>query len=325
VVFSDHGEEFWDHDGFEHGHTLYEELLAVPLAIRAPGLAPGRVDAPVSLTDLTPTLLDLLGIAGDGTMSGVSMLPLTRGEPSAVAAAEARLFGYGRPLYGDEQWGVLARERKYATEGGREELYDLGVDPGEQNDLARAGREGDLPGRREALGRALGTDAGLVFRLRPDRGGGRADLEVDLTVPGGVARAWVGADPTEKSAASVQVDGEVVHMVWAGGRSGVREVFVAPRLDPCAVVPGLVLTARRGDSEESATWDPDEEVPEADGRTHRLLTVSAGGRLNLTWGVAPQPPEGARELAGYDPETASALQALGYLDREEEEDITPHE
>ncbi|MFH1463691.1 MAG: sulfatase-like hydrolase/transferase [Pseudomonadota bacterium] len=320
VVFSDHGEEFWDHDGFEHGHTLYEELLAVPLAIRAPGLTAGRVAAPVSLTDLTPTLLELLGIAGDEALSGRSMLPLVRGEPSAVSAAEARLFGYGRPLYGDEQWGVLERELKYATEGGREELYDLDADPGEQRDLVKAERVDALPARREALGQALGTPAGLLFRLCPDRGGGRADLEVDLTVPGGVRAAWVGADPTEKSAAAVRVDGELVHVVWAGGHSGVREVFVAPLLEPRAVVPGLVLTARRGESEDTARWDPEEEVPEADGRVHRLLSVSAGGRLNLTWGVAPQPPEGGRELGGYDPETASALHALGYLDRDEEEE-----
>jgi hypothetical protein len=100
----------------------------------------------------------------------------------------------------------------------------------------------------------------------------------------------------------------------------VREVFVAPNLEARAVLPGLVLAARRGDHEDSATWDPGEDIPEADGRSHSLLTVSAGGRLNLTWGVAPQPPEGGRELAGYDPETASALQALGYLDREEEEE-----
>jgi hypothetical protein len=45
VATSDHGEEFLDHGGFEHGHTLYAELTHVPLIVRAPGLAPGRVRA----------------------------------------------------------------------------------------------------------------------------------------------------------------------------------------------------------------------------------------------------------------------------------------
>ena len=37
IVASDHGEEFWEHDGFEHGHTLYNEVLRVPLMIKLPG------------------------------------------------------------------------------------------------------------------------------------------------------------------------------------------------------------------------------------------------------------------------------------------------
>ncbi len=62
VLFADHGEEFYDHGGLAHGHTLHEELLRVPLVLKAPGLAPGRVAEPVSLLDVSPTLLELLGL-----------------------------------------------------------------------------------------------------------------------------------------------------------------------------------------------------------------------------------------------------------------------
>ena len=48
-------EEFWDHGDFEHGHTLYDELLNVPYILKMPGIEVGMHDEPVSLLDLVPT------------------------------------------------------------------------------------------------------------------------------------------------------------------------------------------------------------------------------------------------------------------------------
>ena len=62
VVSADHGEEFRDHGGVYHGSTLYEEQIRVPLIVRAPGLAPRRVSAPVQTIDIAPTLMGLLGL-----------------------------------------------------------------------------------------------------------------------------------------------------------------------------------------------------------------------------------------------------------------------
>ncbi len=328
VFFSDHGEEFWEHGGFEHGHTLYEELLAVPLAIAAPGLSPGRVQQPVSLQDLTPTLLELLGVPGDSTITGRSLVPLAAGDAAAAQAFAERLHGFGRPLYGDEQWGVLDEQLKYATKAGREEVYDLQADPGELSDLARERRQGDLPALRQAVGVALGRPSHLAFRLRPDRVSGQHDLQVVLHVPGGVKTAWVGEDATLKSKASVSWEGETARAVWEHGHSGTREVFVVPTLDAQEAAAGLVMELRRGDDLTELSMDPDEPVPGADGRTRRLLRGSVGGlRMTLTYGVAPEPPAQGRSLQGYDPETAAALKALGYLDDDDEvvvpEDLPP--
>ena len=55
VLFSDHGEEFWDHGNYEHGHSFYEELLSVPMVIRDPHLPAGAFDVPTSLLDLAPS------------------------------------------------------------------------------------------------------------------------------------------------------------------------------------------------------------------------------------------------------------------------------
>ena len=67
IVCSDHGEEFLEHERLKHGHSLYQELLQVPLAIRFPDAAGAgrRVGTPVSLLDLVPTVLAAAGIADD--------------------------------------------------------------------------------------------------------------------------------------------------------------------------------------------------------------------------------------------------------------------
>jgi hypothetical protein len=43
VVLSDHGEEFFDHGGWEHGHTLYQELTRIPLVVKLPRQQRGEV------------------------------------------------------------------------------------------------------------------------------------------------------------------------------------------------------------------------------------------------------------------------------------------
>src|SRR4029077_15384748 len=64
VLVADHGEEFGEHGGFDHGRTLYEEVLRVPLIVKFPrarGVAAVRGAAPVSSLDLAPALLAAAG------------------------------------------------------------------------------------------------------------------------------------------------------------------------------------------------------------------------------------------------------------------------
>lgn len=71
VITSDHGEEFLDHGGIDHGHTLYQELIHVPLIMSGPGIGPGVVDPmPVGQYDILPTLL---------AWAGIESIPLTDG------------------------------------------------------------------------------------------------------------------------------------------------------------------------------------------------------------------------------------------------------
>jgi len=147
VIFtSDHGEEFADHDDIGHSHTLYEELVRVPLLVYWPdGLRGGRrIDAPVSLLDVFPTLTELIGVPAPAGAQGRSLVPLLRGEPGDP---ERPLLFEIAPPRPDKQ--ALRRGRwKLIRSAGAEagiELYDLARDPGERTDLAA--REPELVAR----------------------------------------------------------------------------------------------------------------------------------------------------------------------------------
>lgn len=78
AFYADHGEEFHEHGRMWHGQSVYGELLRVPLILWAPGHVAGgvKIDEPVELVDVMPTLLDLSAIAAPAGMQGQSMRPL---------------------------------------------------------------------------------------------------------------------------------------------------------------------------------------------------------------------------------------------------------
>jgi arylsulfatase A-like enzyme len=100
IVTSDHGEEFWEHTGrgAYHGHTLYDELLRVPLVWVDPA-SPDRgrvVRQPVSLVDIVPTVLARVGITPADPLDGESLAPLIEDgdwEVDRVIFAEGSLNG----------------------------------------------------------------------------------------------------------------------------------------------------------------------------------------------------------------------------------------
>ena len=74
IVTSDHGEEFFEHGGVGHGLTLYNEQIHVPFAIKTPRLEPKVYDHPIQLTDIYPTLLDVIGADAPYPLDGISLL-----------------------------------------------------------------------------------------------------------------------------------------------------------------------------------------------------------------------------------------------------------
>ena len=78
ILMSDHGEEFFEHKGWEHCHSLYDELIRVPLVLKFPRnrFRNREIDEPVGVIDIMPTLLDYYRIPSDGIdTDGISLLP----------------------------------------------------------------------------------------------------------------------------------------------------------------------------------------------------------------------------------------------------------
>jgi len=149
VLTSDHGEEFFEHRRFLHGQSLFQELLHVPLIFRGPGIpADVIVSDPVSHVDITPTLLDLAGLAEAGkgpgrNLSGQSLSRYFEKKPRDRERDEPR------PLF-----AVLETQKKHciAVKRGpwkllfyprvkKLRLFNLDTDPGEKQDLSRENRK----------------------------------------------------------------------------------------------------------------------------------------------------------------------------------------
>lgn len=148
VLTADHGETFWEHaDFWNHGLWVYDTTVRVPLIIRlADRQGLGQVvDTPVSLVDVMPTILDLLGITTPRRVDGVSLVPLLRGESLDRGPVYSEANQPWRDVGDGQKWSNEANPRcvregnlKYVLApylGDYEELYDLAVDPGERNNL----------------------------------------------------------------------------------------------------------------------------------------------------------------------------------------------
>ncbi|WP_158633690.1 sulfatase [Tautonia sociabilis] len=176
VVTSDHGEAFGEHGLYGHGGSLYHDQIDVPLIVAGPGVPEGtRVAEAVSLRDVPATILDLIG-APEQELPGSSLAPLWEGQtdaprsPRLATVAGANPFppnGVRSPVRLGRMAAIIdAQGFKYIRiqmegRGRLEELYQLQIDPGEEQNLARFPQLAPaLDASRRALDEVLGGISG---------------------------------------------------------------------------------------------------------------------------------------------------------------------
>jgi arylsulfatase A-like enzyme len=189
VVVADHGEEFREHGKLLHGITLFEPGVRVPWLLIAPGLAAGRrLSQPVSLLDVAPTLLDLLGAPVQARFEGHSLLPLLRGSEAASGSGDILLDL--APKFDAEEVrthsrGLVRGARKLLVDPqGPPRVFDLARDPGE---LAASGSANEVRELLAALERArddLGSRAGAPVPAASLDAGTRENLRALGYLPG---------------------------------------------------------------------------------------------------------------------------------------------
>jgi arylsulfatase A-like enzyme/Tfp pilus assembly protein PilF len=161
VVTADHGESLGEHQEADHGFGLYDTVLRVPLVVRGPGVPAGRVvDDLVRSIDLTPTLLDLAGLAPIAEADGASLVPLLASGPLAKSSAAEQRLAYAETLAPEIEFGwsplfAVRSQRFHYVRAPRPELYDLEADPGQRVNLLEAdpvsADRDETPARETAL------------------------------------------------------------------------------------------------------------------------------------------------------------------------------
>jgi len=172
IVTSDHGEEFGDHGGTQHGNSLYAEVIDVPLLVRHPSRWQDgrRVGVRVSLVDLAPTILDLAGLPPNPAYVGRTLVPVMDGVADAGRSTYTHLVhpsdapGGG----GFEVLGIIDGDLKFLDYDDRpDQLFDLPADPADRHDVAA-----ERPDVAAALATKLERFVAEAPRFEP----GRADV-----------------------------------------------------------------------------------------------------------------------------------------------------
>ncbi len=129
ILTSDHGEEFKDHGSFGHNHTLYNELIHIPLIFAGGSIPAGvTVSHMVESIDIFPTVIDLINTPPlNPPIDGQSLIPLI---------SDPHHAGFGPAVSKDwNKTGIRTEGWTYFTIDGTEYLFNRNDDPIEKNNL----------------------------------------------------------------------------------------------------------------------------------------------------------------------------------------------
>lgn len=134
IIFTaDHGEEFWEHNNFTHGHSMYEEVIHIPLIIKFPKNINkvSKSNINVSLIDISPTILNILNVKNPYNYSGFNLLNIIDNPEEYQTRA---VFAENTCFY-NEKKAVIQNGYKLIIDDVKSELYNLINDPKENYPL----------------------------------------------------------------------------------------------------------------------------------------------------------------------------------------------
>lgn len=332
AVTADHGESLQQHEEATHGLFVYESTLRVPWIVAGPGVEAGvRVGEPVSLVDVTPTLLDLLAMAPPNGLDGVSRAERLRGAPAADDT-DAPVFAECLYPWIHYDWAPLRSVRSGRwkfVDAPTPELYDLADDPGETTnviadhaDVARAlrdeialhaGRGGELPPED------LHVDEATIERLerlgyvgsRP--GGERADAEIPWGGGGRDPKEMVGFFNRLQEIPTIMLQGR-----YEEARRALDELRVLDPGNANVLVKMALLYRVQEKWDEAAHWCREIlKIDPGDEDTRRNLATALEKVGDVEGALAAY-----REIVAHDPSRVDVWKSLGALcaenDRHEE-------
>ena len=180
VVTADHGEATFERGWDNHGLGLYDDEIAVPLALRLPGVTAvaSRCRCAVGLVDLGPTLYDYLGVNPPGPVFGRSLLRPAEEEAGLDGRVIVSEGVMSQPLHRAvrDDAHLLVFEPQGGPDGKTLALFDLKADPGERRDLLDPQRQSpserpivrSLISRRRAAVPPFAAPGRLIVPLDPE-------------------------------------------------------------------------------------------------------------------------------------------------------------
>ena len=322
ILAADHGEEFFEHNRYGHGQSLYDELVRLPLIIWGEGFPAGKIiDTPVANTDIAPSILKFLGQPIPDDMVGVPLQDFAD-NPNPDSRI---LFGEGNLRYDHQMRYAIDCPYKCITDyfTGVSMLFDLEEDPYELHDIVDEYPE--IAGRLTQESTLAMPPLVNMFVLlfigdptdAPSRFGGA------VTVPGGF----------DSVNAAGLIDGD-------NYRTEDNTIFFdfSPEIDPAEPLKGIVIYPSDGGDTIEVTILPygqtsqaifypyGSDVPEMSGHVEirmsdlpwpNRIPVDARTRPAACYvlGIPGNPDNPAQEIeyTELDPETLEQLRALGYI------------
>jgi arylsulfatase A-like enzyme len=146
VLTSDHGQAFYEHGFASHASAIYNEVMRVPVVIRAPQMKPSLDSRPIQHVDIAPSVLALLGLPPHPSFQGINLFDSQSNPKRSIYMVAQTPDAY--------QYGIIRSGFKLVYDERQREylLYDLASDPGENSDIA-----GSRPALAKELAQRLHT------------------------------------------------------------------------------------------------------------------------------------------------------------------------